>query len=480
MKEPENLVTTTTTTTIPCFPCRFRTCQKGNLILLTFVLVVLGSLQIQRPNSNGDLTLRQDIISKNKNNRKFRNDHGNSSRNYTLNPSSEGEAVQGQTVYPIGDDYLFWSGHSKICTLLRNITGVSKLGREYPPRYFDVPPQPPLVNLTLNCTDRNRNTGNWITALYHLRLAAALGRVDFQFQCDDGMETAESSVLPWLSGFYPSQNVMSSTSRSISNISSDEWQYDFGWPEVDLVCSDKYNKLPLQHMAHEMQKDMRSMAVAMLGSRHFNASGLERRIDLLRTRVQDRRPGAAMIYPREDLAVDDAAIHFRCGDVFGGTQKDVYGLIKFKEFKNLIPQESTNSIGIFTQPFHASRVRPEDRDFVQQCERVVNVLVEYLHNSYPNATISIRNTLQDTIPITYARMIMASQTITTMSTFGIFPAIGSFGDGYFKSSGRQNRFARLIPHVLPNFHELANGTILSSPEIRKSTWNDVVTFLTQD
>ena len=54
-------------------------------------------------------------------------------------------------------------------------------------------------------------------------------------------------------------------------------------------------------------------------------------------------------------------------------------------------------------------------------------------------------------------MIMASQTITTISTFGIFPAMGSLGDGYFKPSGRQNRFARDVPQVLPNFHELAGG-----------------------
>jgi hypothetical protein len=228
-----------------------------------------------------------------------------------------------------------------------------------------------------------------------------------------------------------------------------------------------------------MQKDMRSLAVAILGPRNFNTSGLESRLDFLRSEIRRRHP-AGSIYPRDGLAVDDAAIHFRCGDVFGGTQKDVYGFVKFREFKDIIPRETTRSIGIFTQPFDESRVRQEDREFVKNCEKIVGVLVDYLYKSYPNATISIRNKQEDTIPLTYARMVMASHTMTTMSTFGIFPAIGTFGDGYFKASGRQNRFARDVPQILPNFHVMASGNILSSPEIRKSGWNDVVKFLTED
>ena len=175
----------------------------------------------------------------------------------------------------------------------------------------------------------------------------------FNFNVSTERDTAESSILPWLSGFFPSRK----SSSISSSIRSHEWPYDLGWPEADFVCSDKYSKLPLQHMAHEIQKYMRSMAVTILGSRHFSTSGLNSRVDFLRTWVQHRRPGVATIYPREDLAVDDAAIHFRCGDVFGGTQKECLWFDQVRGIqKNLIPRENTKSIGIFTQPFQASRV----------------------------------------------------------------------------------------------------------------------------
>jgi hypothetical protein len=447
--------------------------RKGALGLLV-VLFVLGTLEIRRP-AKVALTLVDVVVKK-------QESHGMTSSIQTINPgrhepvsealtwSPQSHNFAEQNSYPIGDDYLFWSGHNKICDLINNITGVSKLGLDSPPRYLDEGLQPPLVNLTMNCSLMLANTGNWVTALYHLRLAAAAGRVDFLFQCSEEMDTAESSVLPWLSGYFP-------TTRD--TINSNEWPYDLGWPEGDLVCSTKYLKLPLQHLAHEMQKDMRSMAVVILGSRSFNTSGLENRIDQLRGWIQRHHP-AGSVYPREGVLVDDAAVHFRCGDVFGGTQKNDYGLIQFKEFKGLIPRETTKSIGIFTQSFNESRVREADRQFVEKCKKVVDILVDYLQKSYPNVTISIRNTEEDTIPVTYARMIMASHTITTMSTFGIFPAIGSFGEGHFKSSGRQNRFAHHIPEVLPNFHMMAQGNMLSSPEIRKSRWEDVIKFLSEE
>lgn len=377
-----------------------------------------------------------------------------------------------QASHAIGADYLFWMGRNKICSLIQNITGVSKLGPSDPPQHTrQGSSQPPILNLTLKCSDMKDNTGNWITAIYHLRLVAAFGRVDFQFQCDDGMSMADYSILPWLSGYFPSN-------RS-------QWAFDLGWPESDRVCHKKYAKLPLEHLAHDMQNDMQALAVTILGPRSFNVTGdLRSRMEFLQGSIQ-RWQGhtdkeTSIVYPREDIEIDDVALHFRCGDVFGGTSKDVYGLVKFKEFKDCIPNETTKSIGIFTQPFNVSHLRADDHDFVDQCEKLVGVLVEYLTKAYPNASISIRNTIEDTIPISYARMIMASRTITTMSTFGIFPAIGSFGDGYFKGSGRQNKFAHRVLEVLPNFHEMGNDKILTSPEIKRKSWSEIVNFLTSE
>lgn len=368
--------------------------------------------------------------------------------------------------YEVGYDFLFWRGKNRICDLIRNITGANTLGKDEP-NYVQTWKRPPLINLTLHCEELMSNTGNWITAIYHIRLAAALGRVDFQFQCHSGMELAEVSVLPWLSGRYP----MLSTKG--------EWPYDFGWPEPGHVCSKTYAKLPLQHLAHEMQHDMRRIAVAMLGPRHFSTSELTQGVESLQALLRHRPMSSSRIeYPLKDLEIDDAAIHFRCGDVFGGTNKDVYGLIKFREYVDRIPKETTKSIGIHTQPFDVALLRGADQEHASHCEKVVHVLVDYLQQAYPNATITIRNTKEDTIPLTYARMTMAAQTITTMSTFGIFPAIGSFGEGYYQKSGRQNKFANGIPSALSSFHSM-DGPILSSPAIRKAKWEDIIKFLTE-
>ncbi len=447
-------------------------CKTAMLLAWTLLLVFFTLLCLIRANPgwlNGQGTLETKELSKvdaslnhlSRSNTSSFQDERTGVANYAETQPTSG--FDPTTSYSVGVDFLFWLGKNKICDFIRNITGVSILGTEEPD-YLGEERHPPLVNLTLQCEDLGSNTGNWITAIYHLRLVAALGRVDFQFQCETGMDSAEVSILPWLSGRFPAP------------LSSD-WPYDYGWPDPDRVCSEVYAKLPLHHLAHEMRHDMRRMAVTILGPRDFNSSDLKHSYGELQEALR-RRPPSSITYPRTDLEIDDAAIHFRCGDVFGETKKDVYGLIKFREYVERIPNETTRSIGIHTQSFNISLLREADQDTVHDCEKVVHILVMYLQRVYPNATISIRNTMDDTIPISYARMTMAAQTITSMSTFGIFPAIGSFGDGYFQKSGRQNRFAHELPRVLPNFH-IMDGPILSSPSIRKSQWKDIVKFLTE-
>lgn len=365
-------------------------------------------------------------------------------------------------VVSIGYDYLFWEGGGKICALIKNISNVTTLGDI--PKHVISKQHPPIINLTLNCENLMSNTGNWITAIYHLRLASALGRVDFQFQCSTGMALVGSSMLPWLSGYFAAP-------------SNDTWPYDLGWPDPKQACTKDFRKLPLQHLSHEIQKDMRRISVAMLGRREVVTGHNYHPTDTSHNDWGGLH-NVSKFLNRMDLEVDDAAIHFRCGDVFGLTNKDVYGLIKFREYVVRIPNETTRSIGIYTQPFDVALLREADRGAAGNCRKIVGVLVHYLQKAFPAARIIVRNTPDDTIPLTYARLTMASQTITSMSTFGIFPAIATFGQGYYQKSGRQNRFASSIPSLLPNFHEM-DGPMMSSPSIRKAKWDDIVKFLTE-
>ena len=129
-------------------------------------------------------------------------------------------------------------------------------------------------------------------------------------------------------------------------------------------------------------------------------------------------------------------------------------MIRFKEYKKWISPD-TESIGIVTQPFEKKRNRGPDGRKAENCRLVVHALVDYLQAFAPKARITIHNGANETLPLAYARMVMANYTITSLSSFGIFPVIGTFGQGYFQKGNRGvNPFAKHVPKCLPNIHEM--------------------------
>jgi hypothetical protein len=94
-------------------------------------------------------------------------------------------------------------------------------------------------------------------------------------------------------------------------------------------------------------------------------------------------------------------------------------------------------------------------------------MVNFLQHAYPNATICIHNGPNETLPLAYARLAMARQSSTSLSSFGIFPIMGTFGDGYFqKGNGGVNPFNSYVPQYFPNLHEMTAPVKLSS-EIKR-------------
>jgi hypothetical protein len=104
------------------------------------------------------------------------------------------------------------------------------------------------------------------------------------------------------------------------------------------------------------------------------------------------------------------------------------------------------TIGILTQPFdehpNATNIsesfvvqqRSLDTDNVQQmerCQTLVFAFVDFLREQFPNAIVRIRNDPTETIALAYSRMVMANETVAGMSTFSVFPILGTFGTGYF-------------------------------------------------
>jgi len=80
-----------------------------------------------------------------------------------------------------------------------------------------------------------------------------------------------------------------------------------------------------------------------------------------------------------------------------------------------------------------------------------------LEKRFPNARVSIRNGPGETIALSYARMVMANQTIVGLSTFGFFPAIATFGQALIRRPSKNDLGGWLIKS---NIEQKANNVVL--------------------
>ena len=151
----------------------------------------------------------------------------------------------------------------------------------------------------------------------------------------------------------------------------------------------------------------------------------------------------------------------------GDANRNDFGIIRFREYKRWISPKAKR-VGIITQPFDRGLLRWQDKGRAAVCKRAVYTLVDYLKGFLGNSTqISIWNSVNETLPLAYARMVMANQTFCSLSSFGIFPVIGTFGEGYFQQGNRGvNPFAQYLPSVLPNLH-MMQAPVLRTMDIKK-------------
>jgi hypothetical protein len=355
-------------------------------------------------------------------------------------------------VVNVNETYLFWNnGQDRLCQLLRNMTLSPSLDGTQ-----EVPSA--LLNVTMDCYDHATNKqgfgqGNWITAIYAARMATALAGVDFKFQCTDGQWSKMELLLPWFDKYIPAP-----ADRT-------NWPFNGSRPTQATACNSNYRSLRIDKMASQIQNDIRNMAVALVGNQaitqkhpHFSSN-------------------VTPLFP--NVVLDNVAIHFRCGDVLGGAKRNDFGMIRFYEYKKWIPRNTT-TIGIITQPFEKDRNRGTDARKTDNCRRVVETLVDYLQEFAPNAKITIHNGINETLPLAYARLAMANYSFTSLSSFGIFPVVGTFGEGYFqKGNDGVNPFATYIPQYLPNIHQM-NAEVRSTWEMWGMPLEDLIAWFVDE
>jgi hypothetical protein len=278
-----------------------------------------------------------------------------------------------------------------------------------------------------------------------MRMAALVhGGVDMLFTCPDAEEEKKSLIVPWLMGYFPAH-----TNRLRRDNA----------PTLDMACTD-YNNCPVGHMIPYMRHELRRMAIALVGIPYEDHPAAA----FAKEYMQSESPystGTAMgtkmqlpassqdepLFPGTEI--DDACLHFRCGDLMLSSHPS-FGFMKFSAFSKRLAND-TKSIGIVTQPFdNGGQSRKEDAGNLKQarCKDVVLLLRDHLAEKFPDARVRIHNGHNETIALTYARMIMAKQTISPISSFSVFPALATFGRGYIRK---------------PDFHKAPNQWLNSPP-----------------
>jgi hypothetical protein len=352
---------------------------------------------------------------------------------------------------------------------------------------------PTTLHIEFNCQQAHRRvhggTGNQIIQFYGTRLAArAYGNVNVNISCTDvmEMETHRDLIVPWTTGYFPAVQISSSTTNrkcAAANITE--------------ACV-RFMSIPLAYMIHDLRHDLRRMAISLVGlpppshPSHDVAKAFAEKYYYhdhhenppipaphrgTMVLPGPRRDAPPLLVP-EKIELDDAVIHFRCGDIMSG-KNPKYSFVTFDFFASRI-SPMVQSIGIVTQSFEkTTQSRSADVRNGQRCRIVVHGLVDYLQDSFPNATIHIHNNGNETIALAYTRMIMANQTFAMASTFPVPAALATFGSAYIHVPLYQGSTTAYLLHpradvLAKNVHliEDANATYMTTDRVARYWKND--------
>lgn len=321
----------------------------------------------------------------------------------------------------------YWEGDAAICKNMDHLSEIVETENL----------KKGILNFTIGCQQYFKEsplgTGNWISAFYGLRLAALThGNIDINMACFDALEEKTNLILPWLMGKWPARKPEQPFPWPHPDSEIKPW----GLPSMKLACGN-YDTCPIGYMTPFMRYELQRMAIAIAGIPNDSHPSAEFAKKYLWSdkngskdvyQIPDPQPGDAPLVPGIEL--DDTAIHFRCGDIMGHTNHPSFGFMKFTAYKKWVSPEA-KTIGIVTGPFEDDSQNRKSR-VNSNCKPVVLELKKYLEEHFPSATVKIRNDGDETITTAYARLIMANQTFASITSFGVFPVVATFGTGYIK------------------------------------------------
>lgn len=181
-----------------------------------------------------------------------------------------------------------------------------------------------LLNLTYSCEELFRTsglgTGNWLSALYAVRLAVAIeggSSIDLLVSCTDAIKNKNKLILPWIMGFWRSDDVLSHIPYGTL----------LSPPPKQKVCGGYYD-VPIAHMLLFIRYELRRMAIALVGVPNSDHPSLKFATKYLWPtgiafpsgenkfhsvmQIPDPKEDEPPLY--ENISIDDAIVHFRCGE----------------------------------------------------------------------------------------------------------------------------------------------------------------------
>jgi len=299
----------------------------------------------------------------------------------------------------------------------------------------------------------NVGQGNWITAFYAMRLQALQVGADLEISCRDAEDRRTEHILPWLNGYFPARYGHGPGATTDAGGGSPPFPFPYPHPPSKKEPSLHWGlceppNYELAEMAPFVRYDMRRMAIAVAGIPHPghpieawaeqhlwgvsppSYSGPPDQDDVMQ--LPDPRRGDPPLVP--GIEVDDAAIHFRCEDLMGSHHPS-FGFMKFAAYGDII-RPDVRSIGVVTNPFDdAAQNRGgagSRADVKLACRTVTYALRDFLEDRFPSARVRLRNGRNETVVTSFARLILANQTIVGISSFGIWTAISSLGTGHIR------------------------------------------------
>ena len=144
-------------------------------------------------------------------------------------------------------------------------------------------------------------------------------------------------------------------------------------------------------------------------------------------------------------------------------------------YTDLIPMTS-NTIGVATAPYR--QIRPGKFSIDAELNEAVTVVVrDYNQSKVPDARVSIRNDdVNETLAMTYVRMVAANWSFCSPSTFCLYPALATAGESYSLQSALYDSGRVWLDTVAESFENVhyIKDEIIFEAEYWKWSTTDIV------